>query len=497
MVSKQRSKIPNGETTAFRLFLLLAMLAVGVYWFFGAMMPWQTFLNSDHAVPYEMTVQPWIKQDFYFWHAGRFGSLFVVFWKAIGRHLFGHGAEAFYLGHCLAFFTGLSFWLMAVTRPLARLLLLYLLLPLNIMTGEMFLMPGHLYGMSFLVLGAMTFLLVKARPSPVNTMLMGVTAGLGYWQHEPTGVLCCLMYLGGQLSLADDGPIRRAWTALLQSRYFALGIIPVLIFAEVARSWSSLWAPPTHLTFTDWNNFLISLSQITHHGFKCQNGTIVGRGLFYGSIWLCLGGFMLRGIVSKQASTPAARKLVGMLAGFSCALVLLTLLIAANQWFVANSRVERYFNFLLAPIVFFMVRILDVGLGRVWYRWMIAMFLMVITANIHAGDSEGWIFSAAAKQRHATDYVHAIDRIAQLEAAKCTGFIGANHSDSYIISALTDGRITAQAFDTEMNLLLFARIAAEPVFCMRRDIWDKGFLEKMSKGKVCTEVGADMLRCSH
>lgn len=482
------------DRSLFRCFLLVAMLALGTFWFYTAMAPWATFLNSDHAVPYAMTLDPWIKQDFYFWRAARFGSLYVVFWKALGKAFFGTAAEPFYLGHCLAFFAGLSLWLMALTRPLTRLLFCYLMLPINIMAAQMFLMAGQLHGMSFLLLGAMTFLVVKAKPSGMRMGLMGLVAGLAYWQHEPSGLLCVLLFAGDQLSHKQPRGLSNKLQQFAGTCWpFVATALPLFIFAEVARVWSARWGTPAHTTFSNWVGFRNSLIHIFSNGLRCHSGLIFGRTLLCGLLWLGVGTSLYGGIISRRYVQDSDRRLAIITTAFCVAATLIIILIAGNDWYVGNSRDDRYFLFLLAPICFFMLWLLESGFGGALYRWILIALLLILTCQSHVSDAQGLVFSPAAKQRAAGDYDRAMLRIAQMDHDHCAGYIG-GHSDSFILTPLTNGRLLAQGVDAEMNIHLFARIQALPAFCVRRTI-DQGFIRRITEGKSCVPMG-DVLRCT-
>jgi hypothetical protein len=441
-----------------------------------------------------MTLDPWTKQDFYFWRAARFGSLYVVFWKALGKVIFGTAAEPFYLGHCLAFFIGMSLWLMALSRPLTRLLFCYLMLPINIMAAQMFLMAGQLYGMSFLLLGAMTFLVVKAKPSGLRMALMGLVAGLAYWQHEPSGLLCVFLFAGDQLSHKQPRGFSNQVRQFVRVCWpFVATAVPLLIFAEVARVWSAQWGAPAHTTFSNWSAFRNSLIHIFRHGLRCHSGLIFGRTLLCGLAWLGIGVSLYGGIFSRRYVQDTDRRIALITAAFCIATALIIVLIAGNDWFVANGRDDRYFLFLLAPICFFMLWLLESGFGSGLYRWILIALLLILTSRSHVGDVQGLVFSQSAKQRAAGDYDRAMLRIAQMDRDRCAGYIG-GHSDSFILTPLTNGRLLAQGFDAEMNIHLFARIQALPAFCLRRTI-DQSFIRRITEGRTCVPM-ADVLRCT-
>ncbi len=77
---------------ALLIYVSLCLLAWPLYRYF-LLPPLKIFLHSDSAVPYLTTIRPWLPQDFFFWSAERFGEVYAVPWKLLGRYVFGQGKK--------------------------------------------------------------------------------------------------------------------------------------------------------------------------------------------------------------------------------------------------------------------------------------------------------------------------------------------------------------------------------------------------------------------
>lgn len=496
--------------TSFRIPPLLARAAlplivavVGCLWVTFVLQAWRGSLSSDQVVPYIMTLEAWQPQDFFYWGQTRFGSLYVTFWKTCGHLLFGSGVGPFYLVHFGLYFVALGFWLAALRSWLPRVLFLVIWLPVSEEFLHYYLFPGQLYGLLF-VLAAFTAWAVT-RPWPINRLafVLGLVSGLAYWQHELAGALIFGLSCAALRPYQVLGCFRReAWP--LWGR-FALGFLPPVIFAEIARRWSAQWAGNfEHYAVEAWPDFVTSLQVFLGRGFVLQNARWFGLLLLYASflapVFLTMQAIRRWRTAEPSSSAEQAditTRLDAMAWAFSLALPLFVLVVLDNPWFRLNGRSIRYFQFLIPWAVFFWA-------AYAWPtpplapedrrpRWFARGLMILLAALAFVGiPSKDILLSAANRDARRAVQMEREARAKGIEDAGCSGFLGGYWS-AYMMKAFFTNGVTASAYDVVRNPVLLERTWNQPVVCIESQFKDKALAESARRGKVCAESGGDLI----
>jgi len=447
------------------LFQMVALIFLGIWWFFVVLHPWQGFITSDHGLPYLMTQQTWIKQDFYYWGAARFGSLYVVFWKAFGKYLFGPNPMGFYLCHVLIFFIGLGFWLATLNSWLLRVFLLWMFLPVTNYKADEFLFPGQLYGMIFFLTGLYLWISIQKQQNNRTLLVQGVICGLTYWQHELAGTILVVLTAASRIQsfkLKKFFCNKAGWHGI---GAFSVVFIPIFAFAEIARSWSRIWPMiPNHLAIEPWGRFVGNLSHFLKHGLRFHGTAIFGHTLFWGCLILgfaCLVRLLKRSdFTASEPTGPKAHDPLYLDRLFGCFFLLLiccVILINLNSWYTANLRHDRYYNFLVPLAVFLIVKRADRPYAWSRMKFLAICFTLALVFLSHRPYGKEWVFMKDEKEKRTGIFEARSNLAKDLLDGGCQGYL-APYWEAYALAPLTYGKIPISATDTIRNPPLFNRI---------------------------------------
>jgi hypothetical protein len=448
------------------LFALFALLnALAVFWFFGPLAPWQGWLDADNAVPYLMTREPWHLQDFYYWGAMRFGSVYVVLWKLFASP-FTASPAAFYFGHVLLFFNGLGVWLLCFETWTARWFFLAFFLPLSLQRVLLFQFPGHLYGMLFVLQGIFFFTLLRGRGKSWPVWL-GVLSGLIYWQHELAGMGNALIAYWVLSSIREKRGYRR----------FFAGLIPLLVFCELARQWAKRWPVDHHFSLNQWDPFIGNVGHFLRNGLPLFGPFPTALLLWWGLVISCAYAFLL----------PRSTRLEAMGRAVLVACLFWVLVVLDSRWFVLNGRSDKYFAFIWPVALFALFKLAESKLRPTGLRYAgtgVAMVLVGIYFT--SADSYDVLRKDLLKERQAyaaelAQHVHA------LQADRCRSYLS-TYWRAYPVMAFTHGALIAGAPEYPRNPLLLQASTASADACVSKESVEK--LEGKKDLSNCRDAGS-------
>ena len=454
---------PSNKIILETLFQTAAMVLLGLGWFFVVLYPWQGFIHSDHGLPFLMTHSPWIKQDFYYWGAARFGSLYVVFWKTIGKYLCGPNPLGFYLCHAMLFFIGLGFWIANFNNRLLKVCFLWIFLPVTTHKVDEFLFPGHLYGMVFFLTGLYLWIFIHMRPGNLKSAIQGIICGLTYWQHEAAGVGLLVLTVATAIhNLRLKGDFHKNWKRGILA--FSIPFVPLLTFAEIARAWSRMWTiVPNHLEIETPGQFMKNIVHFLEHGLRFHGTAFFGQVLFWGC--LVLGFFYLIRLVHRRHNNTEMRAtnpddplcFDRLLLYISILLLLFVILINLNAWYTANLRHDRYYDFLIPPAVFLILKSADIP--HAWSKIKILSFALTLALVFasHVPYGKEWVFFKAERDKRIAFFAANTKLAKNLLEGGCQAYL-APYWEAYPLAPLTRGTIPISATDIIRNPPLFEKI---------------------------------------
>ncbi len=430
-----------------RVFLLLNIL--GIVWFWGLMPPWQGWIESDNAIPYLMSHEPWHLQDFYYWGQMRFGSLFVSVWKLFGRPFFP-GPQAFYFAHSLLFFNAVGFWLLCFRHVWARTAFVALVLPLSISRSTLFLLPGQPYGMLFLLQGI--FFWVVLHGNRQRSLALGLLSGLAYWQHELAGM--GMVALSLYFMWFDAAP--RLW------RRFWWGFLSWLAFSEVARQWSKQWPVVHHYSLNQWPAFVENLGFFLVQGlplFSAPSSALLAWWGFVG-LWLMSSARWLWGVGESRAER--------LLRALPPVLFFWTAVVLDSRWYSLNARHPRYLTLVWPLVLFWLVLRADRAQARSGLAIAARGVVVGLVVLFYSAPVGLDLLSSSQKPLREAVYHRNLGQLEALARDGCQSYVGP-YWEATQLMVLSEGTLKVGSPDYTRNPVLLAQSIAAPHACFSRD----------------------------
>ena len=449
-----------------RQHLLLALLALscglGAIYCYVLFPPWQLFLHSDNIIPYIMTVEPWARQDFFYWGAERFGALYAVFWKVLGHPLFGVAAEPFFLSFFAFFFLGTAFWLAAIRSWFLGICFFLLMLPLMPERIDEFLYPGHVYGTLYFLIGVISWLIVDCqRVTARRGVLLAVLCALAYWQHLLAGLIMVVMV--GLAHWYSRLPHQALWR---YSRPFWSVLAVCLALIEQARGWAIQWGRPVYSHIETWAHFVENLREFSTRGLTFELGPVFGLTLVAVLVLTTLLGVWV--FIAGSDKVDQGLRWRGALALYLClAMIGCILLFNGHAHYTENGRHERYFSFLV-PLVILAIAVLAKAARPVPVRVLAYLsmgVLTVIAMQRELVDRSGSIFDQGAMAIRTKDWGEAETIVRQLKASGCQGVLD-DYWHAYRLTGFSNNQLAGSAVDFIRNPVYFDKVRAMASVCI-------------------------------
>ncbi len=452
---------------------------------------WKIFIHSDNAVPYIMTIEPWIKQDFYYWDAERFGAVYMVFWKALGQKIFGASPEAFFRFFFAFFFVGTAFFLAAIRSWVLGVLFFLLLIPLHLGRIDEFLYPGHVYGTLYFFNGVIAYLLLsRERLGILACVTAGVVCALAYWQHMLDGALLVLLValkiLHGEKWLSKE----------MVTKTLAFGIPSGTLFVliEWTRRWAREWDEPVAFNFEDWRNFVRNMRDFFAKGFAFHTGPAFGLSLL---VCLVVGVIILRKTWPKEGRAGFERWFIRAIFYAGIAFVFF---FNAHFHYRANERHERYFAFIVPLLLLAIGLMAVVGDNgeqkrlhrRFAYGSMVLLSILSLYRNfIDRTDTlfdSGKIVALASETR---DVEHQTEILAQ---RGCQGVLD-DYWRAYRLVVFGPQRLKASGANSIRNPIYFDTISQGDQLCIGDRFYNDLVVPKSST-HLCKKIDFDYWHCT-
>lgn len=465
----KRSSMTKSRTETWATFLFC--LGLGLFTFFVLEHPWQGRISSDDAVPFYMTLTPLSKFDLYYWDAGRFGTMFVLFWKILMHPIIGPHAMWFYLCHTLMYFLGVALLSLQIQHRVLRYIFMLMFIPLTLHGVAQMTYPGQLYPQLVFLYGI--YFTVERR---VNTtwgwsVALGATLALTYWVHELAGLVMIGLFASQWLVRSLRQEVQWNHRTLLPTAVMAGAGIWI---SELARGWTTL-APSGddgHRQLYGPVDTFTNVIGLIKQGVPMYGGTHPGP--FAEIIFLVLVIYCVRKILQHRRAGSLSRlepvyTQYAVIFLFSIAAVIA---ISASVWVKLNHDVPRYFYFMAPLIQLYAFLVLEqiISSGTKWKRalcWAMTIALFVSAHRVNRRNP--W----TARPNYWTSLANAADQrvraVGVIQTLGCTWYRD-TYWASYLLTAVSNGAVQTSSVDLDRNPRLTSELFQSNRLCASPEV---------------------------